>query len=57
MALGARLTCKLLAGVSGADPTTFFVAIAIFAFVTLIARAVPARRATRINPTEALRYE
>jgi macrolide transport system ATP-binding/permease protein len=53
----ARLTGKILAGVSGADPATFLVAVAIFALVALVASAVPAHRATRINPTEALRYE
>jgi predicted permease len=53
----ARLTGKILAGVSGADPATFLVAVGIFAFVALVASVVPARRATRINPTEALRYE
>jgi putative ABC transport system permease protein len=53
----ARLTGTLLAGVSGADPVTFVLAVAIFGAVALVASVVPARRATRINPTEALRYE
>ena len=51
----AGLTGRLLAGVSGADPATFLVAVAIFGLVALVASAMPARRATRINPTEALR--
>jgi putative ABC transport system permease protein len=53
----AHLTGTILAGVSGADPTTYFLALAIFTFIALVASAVPAHRATRINPTEALRYE
>jgi predicted permease len=53
----ARLTGTLLAGVTGADPITFLLTVSIFGFVALVASVVPARRATRINPTEALRYE
>jgi predicted permease len=52
-----RLTGALLADVSPADPLTFFAVALIFCLVALIASAIPARRASRIDPMEAVRYE
>jgi putative ABC transport system permease protein len=47
----------LLAGVSASDPLVFTVVPVVLAAVALAAAAVPARRAMRVNPAEALRSE
>ncbi len=39
------------------DPVTLIVTVAILATVALVASIVPAQRATRIEPTTALRFE
>jgi len=52
-----RLLQAQLFGVTSTDPPTFVaVALGLLAVATL-ATVVPALRATRVNPTEALRYE
>jgi putative ABC transport system permease protein len=48
---------SLLFGVSAADPLTIVVVTLFLAAVALTASYLPARRATRVAPTEALRYE
>jgi putative ABC transport system permease protein len=53
----ARALSSLLIGVSGYDVTTFVIVSALLVFVAFIACYLPARRATRINPLVALRYE
>lgn len=53
----ARVMSKLLIGVSARDPLTFIVAPALLLTIALIACTIPARRATRIDPLEALRGE
>ncbi|HEV7521620.1 MAG TPA: FtsX-like permease family protein, partial [Candidatus Angelobacter sp.] len=48
---------SLLFGISPRDPLTFVVAPAVFVAVALVAAYVPARRAARVSPMEALRAE
>jgi len=48
---------RLLFGVPPLDPVTFGGATVLFAVIGLAACYVPARRATRIDATEALRHE
>jgi predicted permease len=54
---GTRAIASLLVGVRPDDPATFVVVIASLAAVALLAVWLPARRATRVSPLVALRYE
>jgi macrolide transport system ATP-binding/permease protein len=53
----ARLVSGMLFGVAPTDPATFAMVAAVVAAVALVACALPALRATRIAPAEALRHE
>jgi putative ABC transport system permease protein len=53
----ARLLQGMLYGVSTRDPATFAAVVGLMLVVALAASFVPARRATKIDPTVALRYE
>jgi putative ABC transport system permease protein len=53
----AQLMRSLLFGVRWSDPLTFLLATAVIAAVTLGACYIPARRAMRVDPMTALRYE
>jgi predicted permease len=52
-----RLMASLLFGVSPVDPVTFASVAATLAGIALLASYIPARRASAMDPTEALRWE
>jgi putative ABC transport system permease protein len=53
----SRLLQSLLTGVTALDPAVLVAGLALLALVGLVACLLPALRATRINPVEALRNE
>ena len=52
-----RLMTSLLFGVTPTDITTFVLVPIVLSLVAVVACLIPARRATRVNPLVALRYE
>jgi predicted permease len=53
----AQLMRGILYGVSAADPSTFVAVALVLLLAAMVAAWVPARRAARVDPTEALREE
>jgi ABC-type antimicrobial peptide transport system permease subunit len=56
MALG-RYVGAALYGIQPRDPAIAIAAIALLSIVSAIAGLIPARRASRIDPVQAMRYE
>jgi len=53
----SRTITGLLYETTGTDPITFAAVVVVLGLVALLACYLPARRASRITPTEALRYQ
>ena len=54
---GNRLISNMLFGLRGTDPISLLVAVGSMLVVAMMAGYLPARRASRIEPMVALRYE
>jgi putative ABC transport system permease protein len=54
---GAKAATSLLFGLKAHDPATFILSVSLLAIVSLAASAVPAYRAARVDPLDALRNE
>ncbi|MBI4263790.1 MAG: FtsX-like permease family protein [Acidobacteria bacterium] len=58
LSVGAGLALRrLLIGVTPTDPPTYLAVLGVLALVSLVASYVPARRAARVDPVQALRQE
>jgi ABC-type lipoprotein release transport system permease subunit len=53
----ARLLAHTVDGMRGVEPLTFVMMIPVLVAAALLASFVPARRASRVDPLVALRYE
>jgi ABC-type antimicrobial peptide transport system permease subunit len=54
---GSRVLRSFLFGLKSTDPLSLIVVIVLLGMVAAVAGFIPARRAARINPMVALRYE
>jgi putative ABC transport system permease protein len=52
-----RTVRSQLFGISSSDPVTFGLVVVMVAAVAIVAALIPARRASRVDPMRALRYE
>lgn len=53
----SQVLATFLLGLSATDPVTYVTVTLLLIFVAIVAVAVPARRAMRVQPVQALRYE
>src|SRR5262249_15306058 len=53
----SRLIASMLFGVKATDPVTIAIAILVMLATTVLAGYLPARRATKVDPMDALRRE
>lgn len=56
-AASGRLLASFLLGAAAIDPFAYSAAALLFTIIGIAACVAPARRATRIDPIEALRYQ
>jgi len=54
---GSKAASSLLFGLKAHDPLTLLFAVVILGAIAFVASFIPARRATRVDPVVALRYE
>jgi len=54
---GTRAIASFIVGVRPTDPVTFVAVVGLLTVIALVACWIPARRATRVSPLVALRYE
>ena len=52
-----RVMASMLIGIGATDPTTFGVIVVLFAIIAIAASWIPGRRASRLDPMNAIREE